>query len=125
MAKEKKQSALQKQEAKAFENAKIAYLLFLGSIFVPPLSVAALVIAYVRRKEAVDIAWLHTHYEYLIHTFWKGVAMFVGILVLMVILHIIAFAYLGLAYWVGMRCINGMKALSARRAVEDPRTWKF
>ncbi|WP_297812761.1 hypothetical protein [uncultured Methylophaga sp.] len=102
--------------------AKIVYLLFLANIIIQFLGIIGVVVAYVHKSDAP--AWLQSHYQYQIRTFWIG------------LLYIVVGAFLTTAFigwfilffwvvWVVIRCVKGMKYLDQQQAPPNPGTWMF
>lgn len=126
----------------------IVGLLYLFNMFVGFSVFVGLVLAYVWRGEAETPAWEKTHYTYLIRTFWIGLAMFVGTLVLVIgtiigvsfsqavqgesaepgvalaVFGMIAVWLLG-AVWFGVRCVLSLVNASSCRPMPRPGTWLF
>ena len=101
---------------------KLIYILFLGNILIPFLSIIAVVMAYVNKSDAPH--WLQTHYQFQIRTFWIGfLYFFVGASLATVIIGylIILFAVI----WLIVRCVKGVKYLDARQAHPNPTGWMF
>ncbi len=57
-------------EQNSQNTAKIVYLLFLANIIIQFLGIIGVVVAYVHKSDAP--AWLQSHYQYQIRTFWIG-----------------------------------------------------
>lgn len=102
--------------------AKIVYLLFLANILVPFLGLIGVIVAYVNRSDAP--AWLQSHYQFQIRTFWIGLLyFFVGILLTAVLI-----GYLVLIFWLVwliIRCVKGLKYLSQQQPYPNPTIWLF
>lgn len=97
-----------------------AYILYLIAIFTAVPALAAVAVAYIFRDGAPD--WLQTHYRYLIRTFWL-MCLYISIGALTWIF-IIGMGILGLVpFWVGARCILGLRALHQGRAISNPASW--
>ena len=59
--------------AQAKQTVQIGYGLYAGSYVVGPLVFAAVILAYVNR-DSVRGTWLESHYDWIIETFWVGLA---------------------------------------------------
>lgn len=93
--------------------AIIVYLVYAGSFFVPFVAVGGLVYAYVERgKDAV----LDSHLDFQIRTFWWGLLMLVGGIIL-------SFILIGLAVilfwfiWTVVRIITGIQLAQAQQPI--------
>lgn len=102
--------------------AKIIYVLYLIGIVVGLTAVVGVVMAYVYKDDAP--AWLKTHYELQIRTFWMAIlfAIISGILTLVLIGFLL---FLALAIWWIVRCVKGLKYLDQRAAYPDHLGWFF
>jgi len=101
----------------------LIYVLYLSAVFIPLFTaLIGMIWAYIEKAHAPE--WLQTHYEFMIHTFWKGfLFMVVGIL-----LSVVFIGYLVLLcalVWWAVRCIKGVQLLRKKEAVPDPKTWLF
>lgn len=97
----------------------LVYILyFLG--FATGISAAAGVFVAHNRQPAMEGVW-RSHIEYLIRTFWIGLAMlFVGALLAIVLigwLVIVAWTV-----WTLIRCVKGVIAALEDRPIDDPQT---
>lgn len=100
--------------------AKIVYVLYLIGLFTVVTAVIGVVIAYIYRDDAP--AWLKTHYEFQIRTFWLGLLYFIVASILCLIL--IGFLLLAaVAVWWIVRCVKGLKYVDQRTAYPDYATW--
>lgn len=100
--------------------ANIIYILSLSSLVLGITAIIGVIMAYVNRKESAD--WLQTHYTFQIHTFWKGMLyFFIGMILTMVLIGI--FVIFGTMIWMIIRNVKGMKALSAKQPIENPKSW--
>ena len=101
--------------------ALIIYILYLVH-FIPVAPIVGLVLAYVERSTAP--AWLKSHYEYQIRTFWIGLLYFVVATALCVIL--IGIPLLMAAWiWFIVRCALGLARLLRSEAYPTPESWTF
>jgi uncharacterized membrane protein len=101
--------------------ALIVYVLFLVH-FIPVAPIVGLVLAYVERPTAS--AWLKSHYEFQIRTFWIGLLYGVVAIVLCVIL--IGIPLLMAAWiWFIVRCALGLSRLLRSEAYPSPESWTF
>lgn len=102
--------------------AKIIYVLYLVAIIFGITGLIGVVMAYVYRSDAP--AWLGSHYQFQIRTFWIGLLYFLAGLMLTFVL----IGYLVLLFWVIwviIRCIKGIKALDQKEAPPNPQGWMF
>ena len=101
---------------------KLVYILYLANLVIPFLSIIGVVVAYVNKDDAP--AWLQSHYQFQIRTFWIGlIYLFVG-----GILSIILIGYLILLFWliwVVVRFVKGIKYLDAQQTHPNPTGWLF
>lgn len=106
----------------SINTAKMIYLFLMANILIQFLGIIGAIIAYVNRGDAP--AWLQSHYQFQIRTFWIGLVMeilgiflaHVGIGVLIILFWIV---------WVIIRSVKGMKYLDQQQAHPNPRTWWF
>ena len=115
--------------APAKQTVQIGYGLYAGSYVIAPLVFAAVILAYVNR-DAVRGTWLASHYDWLIETFWAGLALGVvggaftlfwfAVFFPIGILLAIALG-LGLMGWTIYRLVRGWSLLSEGKPVTaDP-----
>ena len=85
-------------------------------------SVAAVIVAYVRRSEARG-SWLHSHFEWQIRTFWfalgVSIAIFVAGLALLIVyvgFAILLLGFVGVTLWTVYRVARGWWRLYNRQA---------
>lgn len=99
--------------------ALIIYILYLVH-FIPVAPIVGLVLAYVERGNAP--AWLKSHYEFQIRTFWIGLLYFVVATMLCIIL--IGIPLLMAAWiWFVVRCALGLSRLLRSEAYPTPESW--
>jgi uncharacterized membrane protein len=111
--------------------AAVCYALYLLAFATGITAIIGLVIAYAQRSAAGPT--MHSHYTFLIRTFWIGLALMIagGILfgvgaILSIVL--IGFPIMGVAWlilggatiWYGVRCIIGLVFLSRGEAYPRP-----
>ena len=117
----------------------VTYALFLGGFVTGGVTtLIGLVMAYVLRREASELAL--SHYVFLAHTFWKGMiwsliagaAALLGLFLvftiigipLAVVFFIFAKIVIVLAFvWYGVRCVLGLLAALGDRPYGAPRSW--
>ena len=100
--------------------ARFIYILYLAGLIVGVTMLIGLVMAYVYRAGAP--AWLASHYRFQIRTFWIGLLysviglatsfIFIGFLVLLFVL-----------VWLIVRCVRGLKHLSAGEPYPTVEAW--
>lgn len=102
--------------------AKIIYVLYLIGLVNGLTAVVGVVMAYMYKDDAP--AWLKTHYELQIRTFWMALlyALISGILSFVLIGFLL---FLVLAIWWIVRCAKGLKYLDQRAEYPNHRTWFF
>ena len=114
-------SLLGKSPDTATNMAKLVYVLYLvGLILGGVTSIVGVIIAYIYRGEAPD--WVKSHFTLQIRTFWIGLLLgvigglttfiFIGFLVLLFAL-----------VWLIIRCVIGLKTISASQPYPKPETW--
>lgn len=111
---------MNEQQASSEGIANVVYILYLVGIVFGITSIIGVVMAYIYRSDAP--AWLQTHYQFQIRTFWIG-ALF---LILGVLTSAILIGYLILLFWLVwliVRCVKGMKLLGQKQAHPDPEGW--
>jgi uncharacterized membrane protein len=111
-----------KDKATTEGTAKIVYILYLAGIFIGPLGLVGVVMAYINKGDAPD--WLKSHYQFQIRTFWIG-ALYI---LLGALLSLVVIGYLILLFWVIwliVRSVKGMKSLDAKEAHPNPTGWFF
>jgi uncharacterized membrane protein len=101
----------------------IVNLLFLASYLLGVTAVIGVVLAYVWRNEAHE-PWEATHYQYLITTFWVGLAGMVLSVILMIVLigFLTAFA---VGIWILVRIVMSIIAAQKRQPMPNPGTFLF
>lgn len=101
---------------------RVAYVLYALSVITGLPMLLGLILSYVARGEAP--AWQHSHYTFLIHTFWYFIVLFAAGAVLAVFL--VGFALLWvLPLWVAIRVIRGWMLLEDKKPVPNPQSWLF
>lgn len=100
--------------------ANLVYILYLVALAVGVTGIVGVVMAYMYRGTAP--AWVQTHYQFQIRTFWiwlLGVVVgglltfvFIGFLILPAVL-----------IWFIVRCVKGMQYVGRREAYPNPETW--
>lgn len=100
--------------------ALLSYVLLLGSLVFMVTGIISVVIAYIYRDEAP--AWLKSHYQLQIRTFWISfLYLAVGTLLLVFVI-----GYAVLLFWLVwflVRCIKGIRYLNMRRPYPNPESW--
>lgn len=106
------------------DTAKIIYILYLVGWFIPVISaIVGLVMAYMNRAAAP--AWVQSHYELQIRTFWIALpCIIIGTLVATYIINFIGWLIfvLTIVWWI-VRCVKGLKALFDGAPYPNPTTW--
>ena len=101
--------------------AKAVYILYVVGWIIPIIApIVGVIFAYIHRDDAQ--AWLQTHYQFQIRTFWIGLLYaFLSLLTAIIIVGLIfgAFTFI---WWI-VRSVKGLKLLSQGVAHESPATW--
>ncbi len=99
---------------------KVVYILYLAGIFIGFTAVIGVIIAYISRGGTP--AWLYSHYQFQIRTFWIGLLyLLIGsILATVVVPWLLVVVWV---IWLIVRCAQGLKYLDRREAVPNPTTW--
>jgi uncharacterized membrane protein len=102
--------------------SKIIYVLYLLGLVSGITAVIGVVMAYVYKDEAPD--WLKTHYELQIRSFW--LVLLYGLIGGLLCIILIGFLVLFLvAIWWIVRCVKGLKYLSANAPYPNHASWLF
>jgi uncharacterized membrane protein len=103
-------------------NVKLVYILYLVGVVFGVTGIVGVIMAYLNRAEAP--AWMQSHYQFQIRTFWiGGLYMFIGALLAMVLIGY--FILLFWVVWLIVRCLKGMKYLDKGEAHPNPTGWMF
>ena len=103
-------------------SAKLVYILYLVSVIFGLTSIIGLVMAYINRGSAP--AWLQSHYQFQIRTFWIG--MLYGVIGALLTRVLVGWLILLFTLvWLVIRCVTGLQALDRNEAVSAPTTWMF
>ncbi|MGB0681282.1 MAG: DUF4870 family protein [Magnetovibrionaceae bacterium] len=100
----------------------VVYLLYLGALFLPILSIVGVIVAYIYRNDGPD--WQRTHHRFQIRTFWIGVL----ITLVAVAIFLIGLGWilaLGWILWHVIRAVKGLRHLQRSEAVPNPDSWLF
>lgn len=101
---------------------RLIYILYLVSFIAGVTAIIGVVMAYVNKDDAEE--WLQSHYQFLIHTFWKALVMALISGVLMLVF--IGFITIVLVMlWIIVRCVKGLKYVDQRQAHPYPTGWGF
>lgn len=104
----------------AAKMAQIIYILYLASFVIGLTGIVGVIMAYVNKGDAP--AWIQSHYQYQIRTFWIGMLLTV-ISIATMIIAVGYFLLLAMAVWFIIRCVVGLKHLGKKNPIPDPRTW--
>lgn len=104
----------------AAKMAQIIYILYLASFVIGLTGIVGVIMAYVNKGDAP--AWIQSHYQYQIRTFWIGMLLTV-ISIATMIIAVGYFLLLAMAVWFIIRCVVGLKHLGKKNSIPDPRTW--
>lgn len=101
---------------------RLIYILYLVSFIAGITAIIGVIMAYVNQDDAEP--WLQTHYQFLIHTFWKALILsLISMALMMVVIGFITIILVML--WIIIRCVKGLKYIDAREAHPDPTGWGF
>ncbi len=101
--------------------AKAIYILYVVGWIIPVIApIVGVIFAYINREEAP--AWLQTHYQLQIRTFWIGL-LFGVISVVTSLIYIGWLLMLLTLIWMTVRCAKGLKAIFAGAPYDNPETW--
>lgn len=99
----------------------IISLLYLSSFLLGITGIVGLVLGYVWRGEAHE-PWEDSHYQYLINTFWLGLAgSIIGFILMIVLIGI--FVLLGVMALTVVRCVLSIVKAQKREPMPNPGTW--
>ncbi len=104
------------------DSVKLVYILYFVSLVVGITSIAGVIVAYLRRSEADEIA--ASHYTFQIRTFWIGL-LFAAISVITMMIMIGMLLALATVVWFLIRSIKGFMLASDGKPVPDPSTWMW
>lgn len=110
------------EASKSSSTANIIYILYLVGLVLGITAIVGVVMAYINKKDAP--AWVQSHYDFQIRTFWIGLLIIViGVITSALIIgfFIILFWYI----WIIIRVVKGMKSLSSNEAHPNPQSWMF
>jgi uncharacterized membrane protein len=101
---------------------RLIYILYLANLLIPFLGLIGVIMAYINKDDAP--AWLQSHYQFQIRTFW--LSLIFGIIGLILTMIIIGYLILFFTViWIIIRCAKGMKYLDNQQAHPDPYSWQF
>lgn len=103
--------------------ANLVYFLYLVAFVNGITALIGVVFAYISRDKAP--AWLRSHYEFQIQTFWRGLIIGLVAFLLLFVLGIGVLVYLFLAIWWIVRCAKGLSAVSRREGMDETNHWGF
>ena len=107
-------------EQPARQMALIVYVLYLVSLLIGLTGIIGVIMAYVNR--ASSPVWIQTHYQFQIHTFWKGVLYsLIGAVTTPILIGYVILA--GLLIWLIARCLKGIRYLNSDQPYPDPTGW--
>lgn len=98
------------------------YILYIASVFIPPLSLIGVVFAYIFENDGKG--YLESHYVYLIRTFWIGLLYFTISTIAIPVIIGFVLLFLSIIWWL-IRVTKGFKDILQNNPVAKPRTWKF
>lgn len=100
--------------------AKVIYVVLILGLFVPFISIIALIVAYVNQGDGPF--WLDENYRYQIRTFWIGILyIFISYLLTFIF---IGFITLAATYvWYVVRCAKGLKSLRKHETPDNINSW--
>jgi uncharacterized membrane protein len=101
---------------------KITYVIYLGGLIIPILTIVGLIMAYINRGDAAP--WIAGHYRWLIRTFWISLLWGVACGILMIV-HIGWILLLVAAMWSLVRVVRGFSAALKKQPIANPASWGF
>lgn len=105
-----------------FNYPTIVSLLYLSSFLLGITMLVGVVLAYVWKGESGRDPWEASHYQYLINTFWIGLAgSIIGFLTLILVVG--AFILLGVMALVVVRCVLSLLRAQKHEPMPNPGTW--
>jgi len=102
--------------------AKWVYILSLAGFIIPFTGIIGLIMAYMNRADAP--AWLASHYQFQIRTFWIAL-LYTSVSLLLTAVAIGFVLLFVVAIWLLIRYINGLSLLNRKEAHPNPTTWLF
>ncbi len=109
-------------DAAAGQTANLIYILYLVSLIVGITSIIAVVMAYINRDGAPE--WVQSHYRFQIRTFWIGLLFsLIGLVTLVFLVGWLILLFV-VVWWI-LRCVKGIKYISANKPCPDPTSWMF
>lgn len=104
------------------DGANLVYILYLVAIVLGITALVGLIMAYVKKGDAP--AWVQTHYQFQIRTFWIGLLYWVIGAATTVFFVGAAILLFSLVWWI-IRAVKGMQAVGRGEAHPDPTSWMF
>ena len=103
--------------------AKAIYILYVVGWIIPIIApIVGVIFAYINREEAP--AWLQTHYQLQIRTFWIGLLFgVISVVTTMISIYIGWILMLLTLVWMTVRCAKGLKTLFEGAPYDNPETW--
>jgi len=101
---------------------RVTYALYAVALVTGIPMLIGLIVAYVARSEAP--AWLQSHYNFLIRTFWYGLVL-IAIGILTWIFAVGMFLLWLLPVWYVVRIVRGWMLLENQKPVPNPESWLF
>lgn len=100
----------------------IISLLYLGGFITGISGLVGLVLAFVWKGEAGPGSWEQTHYQYLINTFWIGLAgSIIGVILMIVLIGI--FLLMAVGALVVVRCVMSLINAQKQQPMPNPGSW--
>jgi uncharacterized membrane protein len=99
---------------------KLVYLLYFAGFVVGITTLIGVVIAYLKRGEADDVA--ASHFTYQIRTFWMSI-LFVAISMVLMMVAVGFILMLGWLVWAIVRNVKGFMAIAEGKPIPEPETW--
>jgi uncharacterized membrane protein len=117
-------SVVDAQEEKT-STAKAVYILYVVGWAIPIIAqIVGVIFAYVNRDDAP--AWLQTHYQLQIRTFWIGL---LALAISWAIIWLTAVIFIGwllmllTLIWMTIRCAKGLREIFDGEPYDNPETW--
>ena len=110
------------EDRAAGDTARMVYILYLVGLVIGLTAVVGVVLAYLNRSDAP--AWVRSHYDFQIRTFWLSFLWFiVGTLLTFVLIGWMVF--LVWYVWAIIRCVYGLNLAGKGLPHPDPRSSGF
>ncbi|HAA91409.1 MAG TPA: hypothetical protein DCS82_11615 [Rhodospirillaceae bacterium] len=104
------------------DGANLVYILYLVAILFGLTALVGLIMAYIKKSDAP--AWVQSHYQFQIRTFWINLFFLIVGAATSVFLVGFAIIFFTLIWWI-IRSVKGMQAIGRGEAHPNPTSWMF